>query len=123
MTLRRFLELVAACFPSGNGYGLGEAGWREPGSASISAPPRVVQLSDGTGWSVHRLTPMRGRPRPRRALPYGAMIIDIGRQACDGDTPKPGLSVENDIELVKSFDAMRPPNFRKLFEMACPWPR
>jgi hypothetical protein len=35
------------------------------------------------------------------------MIFDVERHAYGGTTPKPGLSVENDIELVKSFDAMR----------------
>jgi hypothetical protein len=34
------------------------------------------------------------------------MIIDIEQQHYGGDTPKPGLSVENDVEPVKSFDVM-----------------
>jgi len=52
---------------SGNGSGLGEAGRRAWERFHLGAP-EVVQLSGGTGQSVHRLTPMRRRPRPRRAL-------------------------------------------------------
>jgi hypothetical protein len=46
------------------------------------------------------------------------MIIDIERRAYDQDAPRPGLSVENDIGLVKSFDAMLKANFRKPSETA-----
>lgn len=75
--------------------------------------PEVMQLSGGTGRSVHRLTPMRGRPGPCRAL--RSDDHRHGATSNDGDTPTPCLSVENDIELVKSFYAMRSVNFPEAF--------